>query len=113
MVTRNPYDLSKAGDLLVGCSVCHRKYAPEPGFYYGGMYVSYALSVALCVAIFVAVQVLAPGTEATTTIWWVLGGLLFLSPVLYGWSKILWANMFISYKGVEVLPGEDMRWLMR
>ena len=37
-VDRNPYHLSTVGDLHETCSVCHRKYTPEPGFYYGGMY---------------------------------------------------------------------------
>ncbi len=110
LVTRNPYDLGKAGDIQESCSVCHRKFAPEPGFYYGGLYVSYALSVALCVAIYVAVAVLSPGTDATTTIWWVLGGLFVLAPIIYSWSKVLWAKMFIPYKGVETVPGEDPRW---
>ena len=113
MLTRNPYDLSKAGDLYDTCSICGRKYQSEPGFYYGGMYVSYALSVALCIAIFVAVTVLSPTTDATTTIWWVLGGLLILAPVIYAWSKILWANMFIPFKGVEPVPGEDPKWAKR
>jgi len=112
-VTRNPFNLSKVGDVLPNCSVCKRKYESEPGFYFGALYVSYGLAVGLCVSIFVAVNVLAPDTETTTTVWWVLGGLLLLAPVLYAWSKILWANMFISYKGVDLLPGEDLRWLPR
>ncbi|HQV74812.1 MAG: DUF983 domain-containing protein [Flavobacteriales bacterium] len=112
-VTRNPFDLSKVGDVLPNCSVCKRKYESEPGFYFGALYVSYGLAVGLCIAIFVAVYVLAPDTDATTTVWWVLGGLLLSAPILYAWSKILWANMFITYKGVEPVPGEDLRWLPR
>lgn len=113
LVTRNPFNLSKVGEVLPGCSVCGRKYESEPGFYFGALYVSYGLAVGLCVSIFVAVNVLAPEVEATTTVWWVLGGLLLTAPVLYAWSKILWANMFISYKGVERLPNEDLRWFPR
>ena len=112
-MTRNPFNLAKVGDVLPNCPVCKRKYESEPGFYFGALYVSYALAVALCVSIFVAVNVLAPDIEVTTTVWWVLGGLLLLAPVLYAWSKILWANMFISYKGVDLVPGEDLRWLPR
>jgi len=112
-VTRNPYDLSRAGDLLDSCSVCHRKFEPEPGFYYGGMYVSYALSVALCVSVYVAMVVLFPDSSPTTRLLWLLGVLVVTAPVIYAWSKILWANMFTGYKGVEPQPGEDLKWQAR
>ncbi|HNR56071.1 MAG TPA: DUF983 domain-containing protein [Flavobacteriales bacterium] len=111
LVSRNPYDLSVVGDLLKECSVCHRKYEPEPGFYYGGMYVSYALAVAQSVTTYVAVTVLAPATSQTTRLVWVLGVLVLSAPALYAWSKALWANLFIDYKGVERQPGEDPKWL--
>lgn len=109
-VTRNPYDLSRTGDLLGSCSVCHRKFEPEPGFYYGGMYVSYGLAVGLCVAVYVAMGVLVPATTPTTRLFWVLGLLVGTAPVMYAWSKILWANLFIPYKGVHKKTGEDVKW---
>lgn len=111
MVSRNPYDLSRAGDLLEACPVCHRKYEPEPGFYYGGMYVSYGLAVAQSVAVYIAVGVFAPEATPTTKLFWVLGALVLLSPVIYAWSKPLWANLFTSYKGVARQSDEDVKWL--
>jgi len=113
MVSRNPYDLAHTGDLLERCSVCHRKFEAEPGFYYGGMYVSYGLTVAQSVAIYIAMGVLFPETTPTTRLFWVLGALVVMAPVLYAWSKILWANLFVPYKGVAPLPGEDVRWAAR
>lgn len=113
MVARNPYDLGQAGDLLDGCSVCHRKYETEPGFYYGGMYVSYGFAVALGVVVYVATGVIAPQATETTKLFWVLGGLVLLTPVMYAWSKIIWACMFIDYKGVAPVPGEDTKWVKR
>lgn len=110
LVSRNPYDLAHAGDLRPSCSVCHRKYEPEPGFYYGGMYVSYAFAVAQCVAIYVAITVLAPTSTQTTRLIWVLGALLLTAPALYAWSKSLWANLFIDFKGVQRQVGEDAKW---
>ncbi|MCC6540802.1 MAG: DUF983 domain-containing protein [Flavobacteriales bacterium] len=111
LVSRNPYDLTRAGDLRPSCSVCHRKFEPEPGFYYGGMYASYALAVAQSVTVYVAVTVLAPASAQSTRLFWVLGALLLTTPVLYAWSKALWANLFIGYKGVQRQPGEDSKWL--
>lgn len=47
----HPYDFKKLGDVRSECEVCHIQYEREPGFYYGAMYVSYALGVALFVTV--------------------------------------------------------------
>lgn len=106
-VDNNPYNLAKAGDLLDACPVCARKYTPEPGFYYGAMYVSYALGVALFVAIYVATYVLYPSASMWTSIALVLTGLLFATPLIYALSKIIWANLFFKYKGIAQVPEEQ------
>ena len=100
-VDNNPYNLSKAGDILDECPVCHRRYTPEPGFYYGAMYVSYALAVATFVAAYVATIVLYPEASTGLTVGVVLASLIFSSPYLYALSKTIWASLFMSYKGVE------------
>lgn len=113
MVTRNPFDMTRVGDLLDGCSVCHRKYGTEPGFYYGGMYVSYGSAVALGVATYLVTGAMAPDSTETTRLFWVLGSLVASTPVMYAWSKIIWACLFIDYKGVGRVPGEDPKWFKR
>jgi uncharacterized protein (DUF983 family) len=93
----NPYDLKKAGDLHENCSVCGLKYEAEPGFYYGAMYVAYALGVALFVTIWTSFILFIPWVS----VWWQVGTIIFatvvLGPYLYALSKIIWANLFISY----------------
>ena len=56
----HPYNLKKAGDIHENCPNCGLKYSKEPGFYYGAMYVSYALGVGLFVALWVALNYLIP-----------------------------------------------------
>lgn len=36
-----PFNMSKPLDMPVTCSVCGQKTSPEPGFYYGSMFLSY------------------------------------------------------------------------
>lgn len=95
----NPYNLKKAGDLLPECPICKNKYSIEPGFYYGAMYVSYGLGVALFVAIFIAIYLLFPTVSYETYAIAIAVGIIVAGPYLYALSKIIWANMFISYKG--------------
>lgn len=105
-VDRNPYNLKHVGDVLEKCPVCERKYTPEPGFYYGGMYVSYALTVALFATIYVATIVLAPDAPLWVPVTLVISGLLITAPFIYALSKIIWANLFMKYKGVDLLANE-------
>ncbi len=108
-VDRNPYHLSTVGDLHDTCSVCHRKYTPEPGFYYGGMYVAYALAVALFATIYTAMIVLFPDAPLWLDAALVLSGLVFTAPYLYALSKTIWAALFIPYKGVAPTEKERSR----
>ena len=55
--TSNPYNLKKFDKMYNRCAVCAEDFERETGFYYGAMYVSYALTVAFGVALYVAMCV--------------------------------------------------------
>ena len=96
--TRNVYNLKKAGNIKEKCSHCGLKYATEPGFYYGAMYVSYALGIALFVTIWVALSVLYPDYSTELLFGLIVGSTVLLGPYLYALSKIIWANFFFHYE---------------
>ncbi len=98
-VNDNPYALSTVGEVRERCPVCGRGYHREIGFYYGAMYVSYALAVATFVSVVVAVSVLVPGAGSGSLVAAVLASLVLLGPLLYALSKIIWANLFYGYQG--------------
>lgn len=50
--------LSKFQEMHEHCPVCNVKFEPEIGFYWGAMYISYAISVAVAVTLCVAIRVL-------------------------------------------------------
>src|SRR5689334_6127299 len=47
----NPYNLKTVGIIYPVCTVCGQNFRPEPGFYFGGAMVSYALMVTFNVAV--------------------------------------------------------------
>mgnify|MGYP000539214622 FL=1 len=49
--TGHPYNLKQIGDIHETCSVCNVTYTPETGFYFGALYISYALGTAVVVTI--------------------------------------------------------------
>ncbi len=94
----HPYNLKKAGDIHKNCSSCGLKYAKEPGFYYGALYVSYGLGVGLFVAFWVGFNLFFENVSDFFQIAVITAVVLVLTPYMYALSKIIWANMFISYE---------------
>ncbi len=95
----HPYNLKKIGDLHTKCSKCGLNFSKEPGFYFGAMYVSYGLGIAIFVAVFVANSILNLGLSLFN-MFMTVGVILFAStPYLFHLSKIIWANIFFHYKG--------------
>ncbi|MFT3884961.1 MAG: DUF983 domain-containing protein [Flavobacteriales bacterium] len=105
----HPYDLKHVGDLLPECPCCHRRYSIEPGFYYGAMYVSYALGVAASVTTWVACLVLAPDMSILAEVLLVAATMVFGGPLFYALSKIIWANLFFPYHGPPQEPSAEDR----
>lgn len=97
MESRNVYNLKKAGNIREKCNNCNLKYSREPGFYFGAMFVSYGLGVALFVTIWVATAVLHPEYSAELLLGLIIGAILISGPYIYALSKIIWANLFFHY----------------
>lgn len=83
--------------MPVACSICEQRFEPEPGFYFGAMFVSYALTVAFSIAMFVAMIVLWHFDAL-----WFIGinglGILVIFPIIFRVSRAIWFNVFVSYE---------------
>ena len=95
-LNNNPYNFKTFDKQHEHCPVCHSSYMPENGFYYGSMYVSYALDVTLGVALFILSNVIFNwGTTAFLIIY--ISSLLLLWAILFRKARIIWINLFIKY----------------
>ncbi len=95
--SKNPYNFSKMFAMHEHCEHCGLRYMIEPAFFYGAMYVSYALTVALGVATFILSHMFFnPG------VWEVIGALTAVlilgSPIVLRLSRIIWMNIFVKYE---------------
>lgn len=93
----HPYNIKHVGEVHECCSNCGLKYEKEIGFFYGAMYVSYALGVALFVTLWVSFNLFFPNASSAFQITTITLASIFLAPYLYALSKIIWINLFISY----------------
>lgn len=81
------------------CPSCGLKYMIEPSFFYGAMYVSYALNVALAVAIFVIGSLV--GLDAFSSLGAIVIVLVLLMPWSMRISRLLYINMFVAFKKIS------------
>lgn len=93
---KNPLHLTKVLKMNENCSHCGLKYQIEPSFFYGAMYVSYGLNVAVGIAAFIVSFVFFGSTVEQSFIAIVVT-LIVLFPFVLRLSRNLYINMFISY----------------
>lgn len=92
----NPYHLSDTLNMHERCSHCDTKYKIEPSFFYGSMYVSYAVGVAFAIAAFV-ISNLIFGSSLKIAFASIVGTLVGFMPIIMRLSRNIWINFFISY----------------
>jgi len=92
----NPYNIGGLFKMRERCSHCGTKYKIEPSFFFGAMYVSYAVGIAFAVAVFVITYIFLGFTLLNAFMAIVLTLIVFL-PVIIRISRNIWVNFFINY----------------
>lgn len=95
-VNSNAYNLSETLKMNERCSHCNTKYKIEPSFFYGSMYVSYAVGIAFAVAAFVISHVFI-GTSLKTAFITIIGTMIVFLPIILRISRNIWINLFMHY----------------
>ena len=98
-VDQNLLHIQNCIKMNESCSHCGLKYQIEPSFFYGAMYVSYGLNVAVGIAAFIVTFVFLK-TELKTSFLTIIVSILILFPVVLRLSRSIYINMFVSYDAV-------------
>ena len=93
---KNPLHFNKILKMHENCSHCGLKYQIEPSFFYGAMYVSYGLNVAIGIAAFIISFVIF-GASLKAAFISIIASLILLFPFVLRWSRNIYINMFVSY----------------
>ena len=95
-VNKNPYVLSDTLKMHERCSHCQTKYKIEPSFFYGSMYVSYAVGIIFAfVAFAISFGYFEVGKEGALLS--IIGTLVICLPIILRLSRNIWINFFMSY----------------
>jgi uncharacterized protein (DUF983 family) len=83
------------------CSVCTANFVPEPDFFYGAMYISYAFSVAWIITVLTAINVLVEKPELWMYLSIIFSGNIIFLPSMLRYSKVLYLYLAskLKYRG--------------
>jgi uncharacterized protein (DUF983 family) len=95
-VEKNIFKLTKILSMNDHCSHCGLKYQIEPSFFYGAMYVSYALNVAVGVAAFI-ISYLFFNSSMKQAFIAIIISIIVAFPYVMRLSRNIYINLFVSY----------------
>ena len=95
-VDKNLLNLSNVLKMNEKCSHCGLTYQIEPSFFYGAMYVSYGLNVAIGIASFI-ISYLVFHASLKTAFIAIVATLIVLFPLVLRWSRNIYINIFVDY----------------
>lgn len=80
------------------CQSCGQSFEPEPGFYFGAMFVSYGVNTALFIGVWVLLSIFVENYSLTTLLSLLgLTVILFL-PLTYRLSRAVWLAIFVRFQ---------------
>lgn len=90
------------------CSHCGLKFMIEPAFFYGAMYVSYAVGVAIATAAFV-ISYFFLNMNIDYTFGIIILSLVVTFPYVLRISRTIWLNIFVKYnKDIAENPPQEI-----
>ena len=95
-VDQNLLHITNCIKMNENCSHCGLKYQIEPSFFYGAMYVSYGLNVAIGIAAFIITSVIFK-MELKWAFISIIANMVILFPIVMRLSRSIYINMFVSY----------------
>lgn len=95
-IYKNAYNLKKFDKMHESCSHCGMKYEKEPGFFYGAMYVSYALMSALFISSFV-IDNLWIHSQTWQYMTFIVLAMILSVPLTYRLARLIWINFFTKF----------------
>ncbi|WP_026462499.1 DUF983 domain-containing protein [Adhaeribacter aquaticus] len=86
-------------DMYPGCPCCGQTFEPEPGYYYGAMYVSFGFSTGIFLFVVFVLNFLVEEITMAMVMGAVVAIVVGLLPVVFRLSRAVWINIFIRYEG--------------
>ncbi|MEP1093662.1 MAG: DUF983 domain-containing protein [Cyclobacteriaceae bacterium] len=83
------------------CSRCGQSFEPEPGYYFGAMFISYGINTVYFAAIWLLFAFLFEEFSTLMMVSTLSIVILGLLPITFRLSRVLWINIFVRYQGAS------------
>jgi uncharacterized protein (DUF983 family) len=90
----NPGSLFK---MHAHCPQCEQTFEPEPGFYFGAMFISYGINTALFIAAWVGLTLVYPDYSLTLLLGLLTAVAILGLPLTYRLSRSIWLAIFVRF----------------
>ncbi|MBS1558520.1 MAG: DUF983 domain-containing protein [Bacteroidetes bacterium] len=87
------FNIIRMGEMNASCKKCGITFEPEPGFYFGALYVSYAFTTALFLGVSLGLYYFFDPPEWVYIISIIIASVLFI-PFSFRYSRILFLYWF-------------------
>lgn len=106
LFTTSAFNVTRFARMPAQCPVCGQAFEPEPGFYFGSMYITFAFNVATLLLVGVLLYYLFGNPDTWVYIVTVTAVTLLLTPVILRYSRAL---MLYGFGGAHYEPGRKSR----
>lgn len=92
--------ISKPGSMFAmysACPHCRQTFEPEPGFYFGAMFISYGINTALFICSWVALLLIYPNYTLSLLLFILTGVVLVSLPLSFRLSRSIWLAFFVRF----------------
>lgn len=79
------------------CPHCNQSFEPEPGFYFGAMFVSYGINTALFIGFWVALLLIFPNYTLSMLLGILTAVVILSLPLSFRLSRSIWLALFVRF----------------
>lgn len=94
LFTHSALNITKFAQMPAQCPVCGQTFEPEPGFYFGSMYITFGFNVATTLVLGVLIYYLLGDPDTWVYVAFVTAVTLLLTPIILRYSRALMLYLF-------------------
>ncbi|TRX60880.1 DUF983 domain-containing protein [Fulvivirga sp. M361] len=92
------YHPKKFMDMNKNCPCCGQTFEPEPGYYFGAMFISYGFSAAYFLGVWMLSYIFFDEVGALEMMVAIILVVVGLLPLTFRWSRVLWISIFVRFE---------------
>ena len=94
LFSHSALNITKFAQMPAQCPECGQTFEPEPGFYFGSMYITFAFNVATFLVLGVLIYYLLDNPDTWVYVSIITGATVLLTPVILRYSRALMLYLF-------------------